>query len=166
MTVDESGTLFPDFNVDARKYVAAGRRANLAFRFVGFTSDGNFPNVRFIGGLDTVRGYEFRQFAGFRGFYGNAEFRFPLIDQLRFPGFGLNGIRGVIFFDIGSSWFPEFTDFDLYDDDRLQDAVAAFGFGVTVNLFGLGLNWDFARLTDLGNSAESYETSFWIGRRL
>jgi len=162
---DESGTLFTDVTLDARKYVAAGRRANLAFRFVGFTSDGNFPNVRFVGGLDTVRGYEFRQFAGFRGFYGNAELRFPLIDQLRFPGFALNGIRGVVFFDVGSAWFPEVTDFELYEDDRLQNAVAAFGFGVTVNFLGLPLNWDFARLTNLDESASSFETSFWIGAR-
>jgi len=63
------------------------------------------------------------------------------------------------------TWFPEVTDFDLYSDGRLQDAVASYGFGMTVNLFGLDLNWDFAKLTDLNHSGTSYETFFWIGRR-
>lgn len=163
--LDASGTLINDFNLDARKYIAVGRRANFAFRFVGFSSEGNIPNVGFVGGLDTLRGLEFRELIGTRGFYGNAEFRFPLIDALVLPGFVLQGIRGVIFFDVGGAWFPEETDFTLYEDSRLQDAIASYGFGFTVNLFGLPLNWDFAKLTDLENSADSFETSFWIGIR-
>lgn len=177
--LEDSGTLFTNVSADIRQYVAVGRRANLAFRFAGSFSSGNLPTPTYVGGLDTIRGFEFRELAGFRSFYGNAEFRFPLIDQLRFPGFALSGIRGVVFFDIGTAWFPSVTDFEIWDSDEevLQDVVASAGFGVTLNLFGFALNWDFAqvlrselleninRFTFEERSTSSFETSFWIGRR-
>ncbi len=163
---DESDTLHSTQLIDARAYVPITRRSNLAFRFFGYNSSGASPNAIFIGGLDDIRAFETRSLGGFRSFYANAEYRFPLIDQLRFPGIGLQGIRGVIFLDIGSAWFPEITDFDFVDDDdRLEDVVASYGYGFTVNLFGLTLNWDFAKRWDLQDSIGSFETNFWIGTR-
>ena len=162
----DGSTLVSNLSVDARKYVALGRRSNLAMRFAGSYADGDVPNLFFMGGLDTVRGYNFREFIGFRGFYANAELRFPLIDQLAFPGFQLRGIRGVLFFDVGGTWFPEVTDFTFYEDGQLQDAVAAYGWGFTVNMMGLSLNWDFARRTQFADDEDSgFETQFWIGTR-
>ncbi|MCP4663139.1 MAG: BamA/TamA family outer membrane protein [bacterium] len=163
--LDESGTLTSTIALDARQYFPLTRRSNFAFRFVGAFSSGKFPTARFVGGLDTIRGYRFREFAGNRTFYANAELRFPLIDQLALPGFRLGGIRGVLFFDIGAAWFPEVNEFDFRDDDgRLEDAVAAYGWGFSLRFAGMSANWDFAKLTDLKDSAE-YETSFWIGTR-
>lgn len=162
----ESGTLYTTLRLDARKYVPITRRTNFAFRVFGYDSSGNAPTAVFIGGLDTIRGYQTQEFGGFRSFFANAEFRFPLIDQLVFPGIGFQGIRGVIFFDIGAAWFPEVTDFDLIgDDDRLEDGVASYGFGISMNLFGLRANWDFAKRYDLKDSEGSFETDFWIGAR-
>jgi len=164
--LDDSGTLVQTFTLDARKYVPLTRRSNFAFRLYGYDSSGNFPNAVFIGGLDTIRGYRIREFGGFRAFFANAELRFPLIDQLILPVIGFQGIRGVFFFDVGAAWFPEVTDFDLIgDDDRLEDAVASYGFGFTVNLLGLQTNWDFTKRYDLEDSSDSFETEFWIGFR-
>ena len=164
--IDESGTLVTTFSLDARKYVPVSRRTNFAFRLFGYDSSGDFPNAVFIGGLDQIRGVRLREFGGFRAFYANAEFRFPLIDQLVLPFIGFQGIRGVAFFDVGSAWFPDVTDFDFVDDDdRLDDAVASYGFGVTANLFGLTVNWDFAKRWDLEDTLSGYETEFWIGFR-
>ncbi len=162
----DSSTLVSSVTIDARKYLPVTRRMNFAFRFFGWSSDGNAPLPYYIGGLDTVRGYRTRSLGGHRAFYGNVEFRFPLIDQLAFPFLALQGVRGLIFFDIGGAWFPEVTDFDFIDDDnRLNDAIAAYGFGISTRIFGLPFNWDFAKRTDLKDSDGSFETSFWIGTR-
>lgn len=164
--IDESSTLVSTVALDARKYVPTSRRTNFAFRLVGYNSSGDFPNATFVGGLDQIRGVRLREFGGFRAFYANAEFRFPLIDQLVFPFGGFQGIRGVFFFDIGTAYFPEVTDFEfLDDDDRLQDAVAAYGWGLTANLFGLTVNWDFSKRYDLQDTLSNFETEFWIGFR-
>jgi len=163
--LDESGTLATTFSLDARKYVPLTRRSNLAFRLFGYHSSGNFPDPFFLGGLDTIRGYETYEFSGHRGFYANVEVRFPLIDQLSFPLLQFQGIRGVVFLDIAGSWFKG-DDFELWNDDdnRLEDAIAAYGWGLTVRLAGLSLNWDFARRTDFDQTGD-FETTFWIGRR-
>ena len=164
--IDDSGTLLTTFSLDARKYIPVSRRMNFAFRLVGYSSDGDSPNAIFIGGLDQLRGVRLREFGGYRAFYANAEFRFPMIDQLIFPFAGFQGIRGVIFFDIGSAYFPEVTDFDLIgDDNRLEDAVAAYGWGISANLFGLTVNWDFSKRWDLKDTQGDFETDFWIGYR-
>ena len=85
---------------------------------------------------------------------------------MAFPFLAIQGIRGNIFFDIGGAWFPEVNDFDLIDDDgRLEDGIAAYGFGISTRLFGMPVNWDFAKRYDLKDSDGSFETSFWIGRR-
>jgi Tol biopolymer transport system component len=164
---DEGSTLTTTYGVDARQYVNVTQRSNLAFRVAGFVSDGEFRQPFAFGGLDTVRGYDFRSLLGDRGFYANAEYRFPLIDVLRTPILQFDTIRGVVFFDLGGAWFDEVENFDLYDSDldRLDDAVASYGFGVTVRLLGLDVNWDFAKQYDLDQSSDGFRTSFWIGRR-
>jgi hypothetical protein len=163
--LDDSGTLQRTVSVDARKYVPVTQRSSFAFRVFAYDSDGNVPNAVFIGGLDTLRGYYPYSIEGFRAYYTNLEFRFPLIDQLSFPGIGLNGIRGVIFVDIGTAYFPGITDFDFIDDtDRLEDGFASYGWGFDVNLFGLPMHWDMARRTNL-KEQESFDTRFWIGFR-
>ncbi len=162
----DSDTLVSNIHIDARKYLPVTRRINFAFRFFGWASEGNAPEPAYLGGLDTVRGYQIRSIGGYQAFYGNVELRFPLIDYLALPFLSFQGIRGVFFFDIGGAWFPEIDDFGFLDDeDRLEDGVASYGFGISLRLFGMPVNWDFAKRTDLKDSTGSFETSFWIGTR-
>jgi Tol biopolymer transport system component len=163
---EESGTLFNSIDLDVRQYVPLTRRSNLAFRAFAGQSTGNRPSPFYIGGLDTLRGIGFRSLSGDRAFFANAELRFPLIDVLATPLVAFRNIRGVLFFDVGGAWYHEFEGFRFYNSDtkRLQDAIAAYGFGVTAQLFGLDLNWDFARRFDL-KDASDYQTTFWIGTR-
>ena len=101
-------------------------------------SEGNFPNPFYFGGLDTLRGFDFRSLVGDRGFFANIELRFPLIDQLATPIFNFQGMRALFFLDVGGAWYDEFQDFDLLDgDNRLEDAVSSYGFGITIRFFGL-----------------------------
>ena len=165
--LDESGTLSQSVDVDFRQYLPLTRRSNFAFRVFGAASDGNFNNPTWFGGFDTVRGVPFRALVGDRGFFANAELRFPLIDVLATPLLGFQGIRGVVFFDVGGAWYDELQEFDFFveGENRLDDAIASYGYGITVRFLGLDLNWDFAKLTDLEESRSSYGSSFWIGTR-
>jgi hypothetical protein len=73
----------------------------------------------------------------------------------------------VLFFDVGGAWFPEVTDFEFFQsgESRLQDAVASYGWGISANIAGLSVNWDFAKRWDLKDSFGSFETQFWVGTR-
>jgi outer membrane protein assembly factor BamA len=165
--LDESGTLFWNSDLDVRQYLQVTQRSNLALRgFFGYAT-GNQPTPYSFGGLDTLRGTDFREFSGDRVFFANVEYRFPLIDVVATPILVFQGVRGVIFFDVGGAWYNDFEDFDFYNSDegRLEDAVAAYGWGFTMRLFGLDLNWDFAKRYDFKEAEDGFRTSFWIGTR-
>jgi hypothetical protein len=162
----EESTLELRAFLDFREYLPTTQRSGFAFRVFAGYSDGDFPQPFYFGGFDTIRGFEFRELVGDRAFYGNIEWRFPLIDLLATPVLAFQGIRGRIFFDIGGAWFDEVQDFDAYDSDesRLEDAVSAYGVGISFRFFGLSLNWDFAKTWDFEESSD-LKTSFWIGER-
>lgn len=162
------GAVTESLDVDFRQYVPLTRRTNLAFRIFAGKADGENPSPFIFGGLDDLRGFDFRSLAGTDAFFTNLELRFPLIDVLATPVIAFQGIRGNLFLDIGAAWFSEFQDFQFYNsqEDRLEDAIAAFGYGFTFRLFGLQLNWDFAKRWNFQNTLdEGYRTSFWIGSR-
>ncbi len=165
--LDAGGTLTTNYLLDARQYIPLTRRSNFAFRAYAAVSDGNLTEPTFIGGLDTLRGLQFRSEVGDRAFFANAEFRFPVIDVLRTPAFTIQDIRGLLFFDIGGAYFSKVQDYNFYnqDTDRLEDGLSSYGFGISAVLFGLPVNWDFAKLWDLKQTSTGFQTSFWIGTR-
>ncbi|HVS03735.1 MAG TPA: BamA/TamA family outer membrane protein, partial [Thermoanaerobaculia bacterium] len=155
----ENSSITSSANVDVRQYVPLTRRMNVAFRLFGAASWGEFPNIFYFGGLDTVRGFEFRELVGDRAFFTNLELRFPLVDQLWFPFLRFQGIRGRLFLDVGGAWFDYAgQDFELWDseNDKLADPedpnvlgpVSAYGWGFTIRFIGVDLNWDFAKRWD------------------
>lgn len=166
--IKNGGTLSNDYNVDWREYYQLSSRTLLAARlFVGYSS-GNFSNFYYFGGLNTLRGYEFRSIVGNRATFANFEFRFPLIDILATPILAIQQMRGVLFFDIGGANFDgrnTFTgeSYKFLEDGRLKDGVASVGYGISFDFLGLSLNWDFAKRFDLKDTEGAYRTSFWIG---
>jgi hypothetical protein len=161
-----SGAVFESAGIDYRQYIPVTQRSNFALRgFVG-ANNGNRPSPIYLGGLDTIRAINYRDIAGDRGFFANMEYRFPLLDILATPIFAFQGIRGVVFFDVGGAWYKDGPSFDFYDSTtkRLKDAVADYGWGLTVRFTGLDLNWDFARRYDLKEGG-NFRTVFWIGTR-
>ena len=172
---DEGGALSENGSLDFRQYIPLTRRSQIAFRAFGGYAGGNFPSIYAIGGLDTVRGYDFRSLVGDRAFYGNLELRFPLVDALVGPVYDFRGIRGRIFLDVGGAWRDyageeyEFCDADAgltVGVDGGANACAAYGWGFTVRFAGLDLNWDFAKAWDFSKSVDDgFRTEFWIGRR-
>lgn len=162
---EPGGTLTSAVSLDFRQYVPISQRSNLALRVFGGASDGNAPQPFYFGGLNTLRGFDFRDFVGNRAAFANVEYRFPLFDALRGPVFNIQGIRGRLFLDVGAAWFTYGEDFKFYDSESklLQDGRAAYGYGLTINLFGLDLNWDFAKQWKFEGAKDGYQTSFWIG---
>jgi Tol biopolymer transport system component len=162
--LNEGGTLTADLSVDWREYKQLSSRTLFAARMYGAYSEGNFPNIHYFGGLNTLRGYEFRSLVGQYAGFANLEFRFPLVDVLATPLIVVQQMRGVLFFDIGAAKFKE-QDFEFSNDDgRLVDAKASVGWGLSFNLLGMQLNWDFAKRFDGRSVEKGFRTSFWIGQ--
>jgi len=90
-------------DVDARKYIRLATNGVLAFRFRGLKSWGDFPTYLYYGGNSEMRGYDYLQFIGNKGFFANAELRFPVIEAALTPFGVVGGLRAVAFADFGAS---------------------------------------------------------------
>lgn len=168
--LDDSGTLTSSVSLEGRQYIPVSRRTGVALRAFLAASDGNFPNVFYFGGGDDFRASRFREFAGDRVFYANAEYRFPLLSSFGlFGSLPLEGVRGRVFLDVAGAWFDYAgQDFDLWnsDESRLEDALAAYGWGLSLRFSGLDLHWDFSRRWNGDETLDDgYRTNFWIGTR-
>ncbi len=96
---------FVTSSLDYRLYRRATSRSLLALRLVGIDSNSRGYNIYSMGGLNQLRGYDFREFFGSRVSFMNLEYRFPLVDALAFPFGVIRDLRGFLFFDLGSAWF-------------------------------------------------------------
>lgn len=161
--LDAGGTLTSDVSLDWREYKQISSRTLVAARLYAAYSQGNFPNYYYFGGLNTVRGYDFRTIVGSQAAFANFEFRFPLIDVLATPFMVVQQMRGVIFFDIGAAKFEDQPFEFMNDDNRLVDPKASIGWGLSFRFLGLPLNWDFAKRFDGKDTEGGFRTSFWIG---
>jgi hypothetical protein len=156
-------------DADARYYIRLGANGVFAVRAYGFKSWGNAPGYTFFGGNSEMRGYEYREFLGHKGFYGNAELRFPLINAMATPIGILGGIRGVFFFNVGGAALDNQT-FKLWDKNpfridpvvvngqvvrpgqsiegfRLVDARASYGIGLETFALGFPVHFDWSYRT-------------------
>ncbi|HET7433523.1 MAG TPA: BamA/TamA family outer membrane protein [Thermoanaerobaculia bacterium] len=160
--ISEGGTLSADFSGDFRQYYQISSRTLFAARLYTAFSEGNAPNFYYFGGLNTLRGYDFRSIIGTRAGFMNLEFRFPLVDVLATPIMVLQQVRGVVFMDVGAATFKD-QPFRFTRDGRLADAKASIGWGLSFNFMGLELHWDFAEHFNGKETEGGFRTSFWIG---
>jgi Tol biopolymer transport system component len=158
------------YHLDFRAYKQLTRRSLLAFRAFGAINKGERQVFYGIGGLNTLRGYDFRAFYGSNVAEANIELRFPFVDELRFPIGPIRNIRGFIFLDTGTAWLPgdQFYDPDLLavrvqpnpngtftnipfswwdrKNDRMQDLRGSYGAGFQFYfLGGLQFNWAWSK---------------------
>lgn len=153
------------YQMDFRAYKQLTRRSTLAFRVGTLYSAGDREAYYGFGGINQMRGYNFRDFYGSRIVWSNLELRFPFIDEMRFPFGPIQGIRGFLFTDLGTAWLKNdlFFDpdtriyranfdgvtldpipFDMWDgdNDRMQDLRGSYGMGFQFFfLGGLQFNW-------------------------
>jgi hypothetical protein len=155
------------YSLDFRAYKKATRRSLLAWRLAAVYNDGDRETFHGLGGINQLRGWDFREFFGSRVAWSNLEFRFPLIDELRFPILAIRQIRGFFFLDVGAAWLledewydPELRNIRINpltgepikfkfwdsDEDRLQDGRASYGTGFSFFfLGGLQFNWAWSK---------------------
>ncbi|MBK8800907.1 MAG: PD40 domain-containing protein [Fibrobacteres bacterium] len=151
---------------DVRSYLPIGRISGFAFRLSAgqsFATGGENPHRFLLGGEDftlnyhfnrhnvgpeldriyfaetdvPLRGYRYAQFRGNKLLTGNVEFRFPLVEEIRF-GVLLPPVRylmGSIFLDAGGAW----TSHRLLD----QGGIGG-GWGMRLNLGAFVLRWSQA----------------------
>jgi Tol biopolymer transport system component len=98
-------------DVDGRYYLRLGTNGVLAMRARGFKSWGEFPGYMYFGGNSEMRGYDYLSFIGNKGFFTNAELRFPIIEAALTPIGVVGGLRGVFFANFGGT---------AYADQRMQ----------------------------------------------
>ncbi len=150
----KSDRSFTNGVIDYRKYVRFSRRTQFATRLFMATSQGDQPMTFYVGGGNSLRGYEDFQFDGNNVLLANFELRYPFIERLVTRGpipISLGGVRGVFFFDIGGAWRGDFKDLRVAHvvdgQEELKDLNASYGFGVRLWLGYFLAKIDFAWAT-------------------
>jgi outer membrane protein insertion porin family len=100
----------------------------------------------FVGGADTVRGYDYRtQIGPANGgnymFVFNAEYKFPIVQQKGRPL-----LQGAFFYDLGGTWetWQELKqNFHLGTDRTNLKSGVGFGIRVATPVFPLRLDWGY-----------------------
>jgi hypothetical protein len=146
--------------MDWRRYTNIHHNYALAQRVIAGTSFGRDPRLFRFGGAFTFRGADYGDLVGSNALLGNLEFRFPLIEQLRFgwPGrITLGGINGLLFMDAASAWEKGTTPRFFSRDGGLHanDLLFAFGAGARVNLGYFILRYDYGRGTNFQHTTGS-----------
>jgi Tol biopolymer transport system component len=149
--------------LDYRLYRRMTSRSLLAIRLAGFVSNGEAYNIYSVGGLNYLRGYDFRDFYGNRVAYANVEIRFPLVDALVFPIGILRDLRGFIFLDVASAWFeggqfvhPELTPYVT----QLQDPTHFYAQDPNGNVIPRSYHFWDSENNKLGDGRGSYGFGF------
>ncbi len=148
---------------DFRKYLRIDNNTLLAFRLSGFYSGGTNALLYWSGGNNTLRVADFRSMVGNKGFYFNAEFRFPLVHAALTPIGVIGPLRGVFFFDLGGLWFNN-EKFRIFESGslKLQDALSSMGYGIQFFFFGYPFHVEWVWRTDFKDKAY-HGVNFWIG---
>ena len=161
------GALSNDYTVDARQYLQLSSRVLLAGRVFAGYSRGTFSNFYYFGGLNTVRGVDFRSLIGSRAAFANLEFRFPFVDALVMPWMTLRNIRGNFFVDVGGAKFPG-QQYTFYKNGHFVNGAGSVGYGFSFNLLGAELHWDIAHRLRIDpadtTTSRGKRTEFWIGQ--
>lgn len=134
---------FSKWGSEYRRYFQIGgeqkdrnKRKVLAVRFIGKYSTGNLPFYEqfFVGGAESLRGYEEDEFWGRRMMLATTEFRLPIASSL----------QGVLFADAGDAWGAEQSLLDGYgwkeDSNGVKNMLQhstfsprlGYGFGIRV----------------------------------
>ena len=166
-----SNTSFDRYIVDARYYHPMGWDENLNIRLRGGTTRGDVPPMYWfdLGGISTLRGYDFKEFTGDRMVLGNVEYRMRTSqdDWFIFDTFDI-----ILFMDSGLAWFadgntPDRVNAWQYEQENGDDASVSennpkdsfrtltwnslktnVGIGLATEDDGMRIN--FAKRTDIG----------------
>lgn len=160
---------------DARRYFGIGRRPTIAARLLLGGSFGRDKSYFYLGGIDTLRGYNYEELVGTRIGLLNLEVRVPFIDVLHFGWpiqWTLGGIRGIAFADVGGAWSdwqygPE-NPFKIFAREgnriRLADVKASIGAGLRLQLGLFSIDFAAAWHTDLSRVEPGMKYHLGLGQ--
>jgi len=115
---------------DYREYIRISRRSAIALRGSFYYNHGKEARRYFMGGSWDLRGWTRWSIRGEKMWISSMELRFPLIDEIRIKlpivDIGFFGIRGALFYDMGSAW-----------DKEYKQTLGSFGGGVRINIFNV-----------------------------
>ena len=160
---------------DARRYFGLGRRPTIAARLLLGGSFGNDRSYFYLGGIDTLRGYNYEELVGTRIGLLNLEVRVPFIDVLHFGWpiqWTLGGIRGIAFVDVGGAWsdwqYGPKNPFKVFVREknriRLDDVKAAIGAGLRLQLGLFSIDFAAAWHTDLSRVEPGMKYHLGLGQ--
>ncbi|MCK4412725.1 MAG: PD40 domain-containing protein [Candidatus Eisenbacteria sp.] len=157
--------------LDHRIYLNIRKRYAIAWRLVAAGEWGRDRERIAFGGPYSLRGYLDRPLAGTKIAFTNLEFRFPFVDYLAIAWplrFGIAGIRGSLFFDLGAAWddpasFRAIRSGSGEGSFRLEDLHASCGFRTSLNMGFAILRWDLTRRTDLAGWVGHAKGEFSMG---
>ncbi len=161
--------------LDIRKYIGLGRRSTIATRLLLGGSFGADKSLFYLGGIDSLRGYDYEDFVGSRVGLFNIELRVPFIDVLYFGWplrWSIGGIGGVLFMDIGGTWADELysseNPFKIIHRERrryrLADVQGSIGLGMRLRLGLFSLDFAAARHTDLASIKQGVKYHIGLGQ--
>ncbi len=145
---------------DVRKYLKLDRRIALALRFRSANSYGGDEQLYYLGGPWSLRGYDWREFAGRSTYLFNSEIRFPLVDRfllaLPFGNIEMPMFRGAAFFDAGRT--------ERYIAGSTNGWKGTLGLGAELNLgFAPVFRLNFTRKTDFATISTDTNVELFIG---
>jgi hypothetical protein len=173
-------------DVDARRYTRIAANGVFALRLKAMKSWGRNPDYMYYGGNSEMRGYEYLEFLGNRGFFADAELRFPLVEAMLTPFGVIGGLRGVFFGNLGATGFntepfrvatrgneivTPLVGYTLNDDGsvtprygspavmsglRLLDGRASYGLGLETFILGFPMHFDWSWKTLFNKAWEDY----------
>jgi hypothetical protein len=163
--------------LDVRRYLNIGADFLFAFRFQGYYSGGRNPFLSYWGGNNQVRSVNFYNIVGTEGWFGNAEFRFPLISVAQTVLGPIGPVRGVFFFDITRSKLPgrEAKFYEYLDIFGLRynayDALGSVGYGFQVFFMGFPIHFEFVKMLKFPDISKPWDfvresgmrSILWIG---
>ena len=160
---------------DFRNYIGIGRRSTIATRLLLGGSFGTDKSLFYLGGIDTLRGYNYEDFVGTRLGLFSVELRIPFIDVLYFGWpirWSIGGIGGILFADFGGTW----SDWQYGPDNpfqafrrvgnrtRLADIKGSVGLGLRLKLGLFSIDFAAARHTDLASIKPGFKYQFGLGQ--
>jgi len=157
--VVEGSVSFQKLQIDARRYIslhgkrkkASDRPLTLAIRLAVGTTGGTSPFFEqyFVGGAESLRGYNEDRFWGKNMMLSSVELRAPLAPSL----------TGVLFVDMGDAWGGPYSGVKFQDFDQHDGFSPSVGFGL-----GLRVVTPIGPIRiDQGFGREGARTHFSIG---
>jgi len=113
---------------DVRYYQRLATNGVLALRARGYKSWGEYPGYMYFGGNSEMRGYDYLSFLGNKGFFADAELRFPIIEAALTPIGVVGGLRGVFFFNFGAAGYEGIETNVWTSDTTIETPILDYAF--------------------------------------